>query len=95
MLTIAEAVSLELGSATAVLEVVDTLITFLDVCAVLAFAFLAEFVIFGTATVATIPIATGIVAEKTTPSNCEANGQHVQLPVALKMWLTRMLQVGS
>ena len=62
MLTIAEAVSLELGSATAVLEVVDTLITFLDVCAVLAFAFLAVFVIFGTATVAAIPSTTSVVA---------------------------------
>ena len=62
MLTIAEAVSLELGSATAFLEVVDTLITFLHVCAVEAFAFLAVFVIFGTATVASIPVATSVIA---------------------------------
>ena len=73
MLTIAEAVSLELGSATAVLEVVDTLITFLDVCAVLAFTFLAVLVIFGTATVASIPAATSVIAGKTTTSNGEAN----------------------
>ena len=73
MLTIAEAVSLELGSATAVLEVVDTLITFLDVCAVLAFAFFAVFVIFGTTTVASIPVATSVIAGKITTSNGEAN----------------------
>ena len=62
MLTIAEAISLELGSATAFLEVVDTLITFLHVCAVEAFAFLAVFVNFGTATVASIPVATSVIA---------------------------------
>ena len=62
MPTITEAVSLELGSATAFLEVVDTLITFLHVCAVLAFTLLAVFVIFGTATVASIPVATSVIA---------------------------------
>jgi len=61
VVVIAEAVSLELGSATAFLEVVDTLITFLHVCAVLAFAFFAVFVIFGTATVASIPAATSVI----------------------------------
>ena len=73
MLTIAEAVSLELGSATAILEVIYTLITFLDVRAVLAFTFIAVFVIFGTATVASIPAATSVIAGKTTTSNGEAN----------------------
>ena len=62
IITITESIALELGSTTTLLEVVDTLITFLDVCAVLAFAFLAVFVIFGTATVAAIPSTTSVVA---------------------------------
>ena len=56
-----------------ILEVVDTLITFLHVCAVLAFAFFAVFVIFGTTTVASIPVATSVIAGKITTSNGEAN----------------------
>jgi len=58
IVVITESIALELGSATTLLEVVDTLITFLYVCAVLAFTLLAVFVIFGTATVASIPVAT-------------------------------------
>ena len=62
MLTIAEAVALELGSAAAFLEVINACITLFNVCAVLTFTFLAVFIVFGTATVAAIPGATSVVA---------------------------------
>ena len=62
MLTIAEAVALELGIAAAFLEVINACITLFNVCAVLTFTFLAVFIVFGTATVAAIPIATSVVA---------------------------------
>jgi len=61
VVVIAVAIALELGSTTSLLEVVDALVTLLNVCAVLTFTFLAVFVIFGTATVAAIPCATSIV----------------------------------
>jgi len=61
VIVIAVAIALELGSTTSLLEVVDALVTLLNVCAVLTFTFLAVFVIFGTATVTAIPGATSVV----------------------------------
>jgi len=61
VVVIAEAVALELGSAAAFLEVINACITLFNVCAVLTFTFLAVFIVFGTATVAAIPIATSVV----------------------------------
>ena len=94
MLTIAEAVTLKLGGATGLLEIIDTLIALLNVCAVLTFTFLAVFVIFHTATVAAIPRATSIVAEKQQRDMVRQTLNTCRCRLPSESWLTCMLQVG-
>ena len=62
--TIAVAIALEFGSTAGLFEVRDALITLLNVRAVQTFVLLEVFVLFGTATVTTIPVATRIVTAK-------------------------------
>ena len=62
-----------IGCATGAFDGLDAFVTLGDESAVLAFAFFAVFVIFGTTTVASIPAATSVIAGKITTSNGEAN----------------------
>ena len=61
MVTIAEAIAFKFGSTTGFFEVIDTRITLLNVGAVQTFACLTVLVIFGTATITTIPVTTRVV----------------------------------
>jgi len=61
VIVIAEAIAFKFGRTAGVFEVRDTRITLLNVGAVQTFACLAVLVIFGTATVTTIPVTTRVV----------------------------------
>ena len=61
IVTIAEAIAFEFGRTAGFFEVRDAFITLLNVGAVQTLALLTVFVIFGTATVTTIPATTRVV----------------------------------
>lgn len=66
MLTIAEAIAFKFGSFAGIFEVRDACITLGNVRAVQTFACLTVLVIFASAAVTTIPIATRVVAAQKT-----------------------------
>ena len=93
MLTIAEAVALELGSAAAFLEVINACITLFNVCAVLTFTFLAVFIVFGTATVAAIPGATSVVAVQNNNAEVMRRTDISRCRASVRTRLACMLQI--